>query len=285
MTDTPFHLSGLLNDFLLPDIVQLIVLGQKTGELRLRNSASQQAGSLFFERDILAHAVCGDETGLPALATIAGWKSASFSFLPDLRSAERSVNKQAMAVLLEALHRHDELAEVSQRLPGNDTRLFISLDVETPPQLSRRHWKALALVNGRRTVGAVCLSFGDQLEARKLLADLLATKLVTDQPPNTDWYRLVPKGKPAGEVNGQRGFPGRLRTNLLLKAINGNKSVFELRLELELEEKSVKDLAGKLKVELEEKVLWEELKYLIDEQWVSLPAQGLKQFLAMEQEL
>jgi len=269
MTDTPFHLSGLLTDFLLPDIVQLIVLGQKTGELRLRNSATQQAGSLYFEREILTHAVVGDEAGLAALTTIAGWKSASFSFLPDLRSLNRTVNKPVMAVLLEALHHHDELTQVRQRMPGDDTRIYICAEIDAPPQISRQHWKALSLVNGRRTIAAICQSFGSELEARTLLADLLAAKLVTDQPPHTDWYRLVPKQKPAAEIKGTRSFPARLRTNLLLKAINGVKSVFELRLELGLEEK----------------VLWEELKYLIDEQWVHFPPGDVKMFYAMEQEL
>jgi hypothetical protein len=263
------QLAGQLIDFLLPDIVQLVALGKKTGELRLRTAAEQKNGSLYFEQGKIIHAVSGEKNGEAALLEIAGWHNASFSFLADQLSDKRTMEKPAVQALLEALHKHDELAQLRQKMPADDTRLFISSEIESIPTITPEQWRLLSLVNGRRTIATICQVYGHELEARKLLAELLEAKLLTDKPHSTDWYRLVPKPTGSSEVRGSRSFPTRLRTNLLLKAIDGIKSIFELRIEFNMEEK----------------VLWDELKYLLDEQWIHFEAADIKRFYAMEQEL
>jgi hypothetical protein len=263
------QLAGQLMDFLLPDIVQLVALGKKTGELRLRAATEQKNGSLYFEQGKIIHAVSGEKNGETALLEIAGWNNASFSFLTDQLSDKRTMEKPAVQALLEALHKHDELAQLKQKMPADDTRLFISSEIESIPTITPEQWRLLSLVNGRRTIASICQVYGHELEARKLLAELLEAKLLTDKPHSTDWYRLVPKPTGSSEVRGSRSFPTRLRTNLLLKAIDGIKSIFELRIEFNMEEK----------------VLWDELKYLSDEQWIHFETADIKRFYAMEQEL
>jgi hypothetical protein len=117
-------------------------------------------------------------------------------------------------------------------------------------------WKILSMVNGRRTIKRICQKIGDELVACSVLWDLLCRGLITKVHPDSDWNHLIPLRISPDEVKSERPFPHFLRTNLLLKTIDGHTSLKEL---------------GK-KLNIEENDIIEDIKYLYDTHWIKFSA-------------
>jgi hypothetical protein len=247
-----YELNGALGAFSILDVIQLLTMSQKVGELRLESEDGHETASLYLDKDNLIHAVYGELEGIQAFEALLGWKEGSFEFIPGRHPEKTTMDKAAFVTLLQAFARLDEMQKIQQDLPPEDINLYIVADIKTVPAITTKEWKVLALVNGKRTITRICRKFGDELTAKNLLLKLFKKKLISPDPPESDWRRLVPSLKPIAEKEGERFRPPRVRTNLLFKAIDG-KSHFE-------------DIRRKL--DLSENDLLEDIKLLYELQWI-----------------
>lgn len=245
-------LYGSLKDFPLTDIIQLFEISDKVGELRVVDETTNATASLFFDKGILVHVTCINEVGEGALGKVIRWKHGTFSFLSGSISKEISINRPVQAVLLDALTRIDNLTQVESQLPVGEVRLTLFPELEEMPEITLPEWRVLALVNGRRTINQICRKQEDELMTKQIIFNLMQKGLITRQTEESSWRQIFPQTVPASDVTINRPIPPRLRTNLLLKKIDGTMNLLELRLALNLSEED----------------LLEDINLLVETQWV-----------------
>lgn len=98
--------SGDLRDFPVMDLAQILSQGGKKGELQI--TADAGAGSIFFNGGRIIHASAGRESGAGALHKLLKVERGTFSFVQGVAAAHASIDKPAMAALLEAGQAIDE---------------------------------------------------------------------------------------------------------------------------------------------------------------------------------
>ncbi len=247
------QLQGNLVDFRLPDIVQFLHLGRKTGELALFTEDRIPAGSLFMVQGELVHAVQGESRGVDAFARLMILDRGNFAFLAERLCKELTIERPVEALLMEAHARHDELSRYRAELPPAEEVLSISCSVEDVPRLSVEEWRILSLVDGRRTIGRIVEKNGDEYAALSALHSLLAKGLLQRGSPASPLSGLIPRPLPAAQVSAERPYPPRLRTNLLLKAIDGRTPLGRLAESLKL---GLAEMAEDIRLLLELKWIW-----------------------------
>lgn len=100
--------AGSLREMGLPDVVQLLAQGRKTG--RLRVMAGSRTGEIHFVAGDIYAASYGAKSGDEAVYAMLTLKDGSFDLDPTFRAPKRDVNASAESLLLEGMRRMDESA-------------------------------------------------------------------------------------------------------------------------------------------------------------------------------
>jgi len=98
--------SGSLKEMSIPDLVQILNHGRKTGLLRLTSGA--QRGEIHFVNGDLYNALCGKLCGDEAFFALLKFREGSFALDPSFTATERVIKMNAEMLLLEGLRRYDE---------------------------------------------------------------------------------------------------------------------------------------------------------------------------------
>jgi len=98
--------SGSLKEMSIPDLVQILSHGRKTGLLKLRSG--QQAGEIHFVNGDIYNALVDDLFGDEAFFAMLRFKDGTFSLEPGFRAEARVISMTAEMLLLEGLRRFDE---------------------------------------------------------------------------------------------------------------------------------------------------------------------------------
>lgn len=101
------NMSGMLGDFSVIDLAQLLVHGGKTGELTL--SGPEGNGVIYFKSGEFVHALCGQHQGSEALRRLMRMDRGTFLFSSEVKSPGASIQSGGMEALLEACREADEL--------------------------------------------------------------------------------------------------------------------------------------------------------------------------------
>ena len=99
-------IRGDLSQMPLPEVLQMLNMGQKTAKIVL--DAGGLHGEIFLENGRLTHAESDGVEGPPALTRMLQASSGRFHIHHGVRSDQRTVDRDAMAVLLDALREMDE---------------------------------------------------------------------------------------------------------------------------------------------------------------------------------
>lgn len=258
MNTMEFQLKGKLVDFNLTEVIQFLNMNRKSGELAIYDSAHAQVGSMFLLAGELVHASMNGSHGLTAFDRILHLAEGYFVFLADKQTPAQSIEMPTQVLLMEAHVRHDQRLQLQGQLPHVDTILTLVNDVASVPALNTSEWKALSLVNGRRSIARICQKIGDELGALWALHALLSKGLVVPVvAAESPLCPLTPLLLHASMVSEERPYPPRLRTNLLLKAIDGRTTL--------------KQLADSLKMDFRE--LNEDIRLLLELKWISFNAE------------
>jgi hypothetical protein len=218
----PASLQGSLAELALPDVLQLLDLGKKTGALVVRRAdagmvgvvvlvdgrvvgaALREAGAAESHRALVARAA-RHPAGVTEAAVyeVLGWREGSFSFAPlDPAAAPGPEVGRGISVdslLMEAAHRDDEWARLAPRVPhlGLVPTLADLAPAGAPLDLEPEAWALLAAVDGERDLRAVAAALGaDPLAVARTVDALVAAAVLTLADSAADHPAHVPAGAP-----------------------------------------------------------------------------------------
>jgi response regulator RpfG family c-di-GMP phosphodiesterase len=98
--------SGSLKEMGLPDMVQVLFHGRKTGKLKIMNGP--QSGEIHFDQGAVVNALWGGKKGANAFYDMIKLTDGQFALDPSFKPGERLINESAEALLLEGMRRLDE---------------------------------------------------------------------------------------------------------------------------------------------------------------------------------
>jgi response regulator RpfG family c-di-GMP phosphodiesterase len=98
--------SGSLREMGLPDIVQVLFHGRKTGKLNVKSGGN--AGEIHFLEGAIANAILGGLSGADAFYAMVRFQEGEFALDPSFVPPKRLVAESAEALLLEGMRRMDE---------------------------------------------------------------------------------------------------------------------------------------------------------------------------------
>jgi response regulator RpfG family c-di-GMP phosphodiesterase len=98
--------SGSLREMGLPDMVQVLFHGRKTGKLEIR--APKGSGEIHFAEGSVVDAKWGDARGEAAFYAMLKLTDGDFALDPSFKPAGRVIHQSAEALLLEGMRRMDE---------------------------------------------------------------------------------------------------------------------------------------------------------------------------------
>ncbi len=101
------ELRGNLRDFSLPDIIQLVGFGRKTGVLRVEGP-ERPGAALYFEEGKVVHAEFGEIRGEDAVYGLFRVAEGEFRFHAEAVPRERTINLEATNLVMEAARLLDE---------------------------------------------------------------------------------------------------------------------------------------------------------------------------------
>jgi hypothetical protein len=247
-----FKLSGFVSEFPLIEIIQFLGMTEKNGMLRIFNEEREDYVSLYFNGGRLVHAVSRESEGIDPFYMVLNGETGYFKFVSNEQPEKVTIDTPINILLLEHQRRNDELKHLETKLPPDDLALYIVPNLAKVPPLNTYEWRIISMCNGRRTIKRICEKIGDQLTTKKAILNLLHKKVISTVSENEIWKSLIPILLPSSELKSDRPYPPLLRTNLLLKAINGRSRLKDLELKLNMNEND----------------LLEDVKLLYDTQWL-----------------
>lgn len=190
-------MEGLLQDFPLTELIQLLEFSQKTGALELLPIGYQQSssathpappiGRIYFVAGQVTGAQLSSLQGEVALFSLFLWQAGTFQFIDGLRAPTRTINQTNGSLLMEGVRRIDEWASILKHIPT--LQIILVCPPYPPPQaqqmqLTDLQWRFLQAVNGRDTLAAIARRCGlSPFQARIVATKLLAVGFVQRRPP------------------------------------------------------------------------------------------------------
>ena len=102
----PRGVTGQIENLPLPDIVQILSIGMKTACVTL--TAGKRQGKIWFRDGALGHANAGVGEGEEAFFEMLDWNEGTFEIRHGVRTDKKTVDNDAMFLVMEGLRRIDE---------------------------------------------------------------------------------------------------------------------------------------------------------------------------------
>ena len=145
-------IQGSMREAPLPDIIQLVSQGGKTGCFHV--SDDLRRAKIYLKAGRLVHAVTNDHEGLDAVYEVALWLDGNYHFEENDAVLDATITKPNASILMEMHRRMDEWRVLSQKIPSLDLHPNSTLlPGETPSGVNPREAKLLSIITGYYTVG------------------------------------------------------------------------------------------------------------------------------------
>lgn len=220
-------LSGNLEKFNLLDVFQLLNMNSSIGCLEVVNG-NKAHYQVYLQKGKIMHAEHGRRKGPGVVEKVLTLKKGYFNFLPDQSSGQITINKSIDLLMLETQARHDELQRLKKRLPSSDDVILFNPEQASDLTLSPEEWKVIAQIDGKRTTGEIIELMDDEVAGKQILVKLIDQGLIVTLDTRLDWRSVIPRRITDAKLTAGREFPPRLRTNILLKKIDGRKPLDQL---------------------------------------------------------
>jgi hypothetical protein len=162
-------MSGNLAVFPLADLVKMLCAGGQTGLVEL--SEGLNLGGIYLRDGALVHAVAGPRVGEQALLEMLAWLRADFRFEPRTPPREESIGRSTDEVLRWCAAEATEREAIREVIPSGEA--ILSMAAVAPPiavTVQPDEWRALALMDGRRTVAEIAAALGrEELDLSRML--------------------------------------------------------------------------------------------------------------------
>ncbi|HET9058306.1 MAG TPA: DUF4388 domain-containing protein [Acidimicrobiales bacterium] len=194
-------LEGTLETIALPDVLALLSVTAKTGELRIESGGG--VGSVWFD----AGKVCGFDVGnnktpVDALFALLRLREGKFKFHTGTQAVNAMGPDDVAPVLEEAENRLMQWPSIAAIVPSLSSRVVLKPTVEGTVMLRPEQWQLVAAVGSGRSVAEVIsvqnLGEFDGSRAIKDLVDLRLVDVVAGQAPAAAASSLsAPGARPA----------------------------------------------------------------------------------------
>jgi hypothetical protein len=144
-------IQGSMREAPLPDIIQLVSQGGKSGCFHITEDPKR--AKIFLKDGRISHAITNDAEGLDAVYEVALWLDGHYHFEEGEQNAPVTITKSNATVLMEMHRRMDEWRVINQKISSLDLYPNSTLlPGETPHGVSPREAKLLNLITGFYTV-------------------------------------------------------------------------------------------------------------------------------------
>ena len=176
-------IRGSLGEASLPDVLQLLAMGKKTGCLGLTHGT--EFGYVYFANGFVSHASIVNrsldtEEAVYALFT---WSYGAFNFEPGVTPDEHvtltAIDPQAL--LLEGARRVDEWTLIAKKIPTFDVVYAVNRQalLETSYELTPEQERLIPLIDGQRDIRALIADSGlGEFSTGKALYGLLSASFI-----------------------------------------------------------------------------------------------------------
>ncbi len=197
----PVALVGMLSEFQLVNVVALLQVERKTGELTLQND-EQQTVRLYVQDGRVVHVESNTlrgpnapSDGFELALTPFTWAEGKFHFEQyDLQVPQPNITQGNSALVMEGRNRAASARELQQSVPSGAIVLRL---LHTPGQnmksinLDFMEWRFLTMVDGERDVQAIAEMLGmDDLRGRQVASRMLKNDLVERVDLRQKMHRL-----------------------------------------------------------------------------------------------
>jgi hypothetical protein len=144
-------IQGSMREAPLPDIIQLVSQGGKSGCFHVEQDSAK--AKIYLKDGRIAHAVTQSGEGFEALMEVALWLDGRYRFEEGASDVPSTITKPNASILMELGRRMDEWRVISQKVPS--VELFPAttlLPGETPQGVNPREAKVLGLATGYYSV-------------------------------------------------------------------------------------------------------------------------------------
>ncbi len=144
-------IQGSMREAPLPDIIQLVSQGGKSGCFHVQQESAK--ARIYLKEGRIIHAVTHGGEGLEALMEVALWLEGTYRFEEVLPEVPATITKPNASILMELGRRMDEWRVISQKVPSLELYpVSTLLPGETAQGVNPREAKILALATGYYTV-------------------------------------------------------------------------------------------------------------------------------------
>lgn len=144
-------IQGSMREAPLPDIIQLVSQGGKSGCFHVQQDAAK--ARIFLREGRIIHAITNNGEGFDALMEVALWLEGSYRFEEGPQEVPATITKPNASILMELGRRMDEWRVISQKVPSVDLYPQSTLlPGETPQGVNPREARLLALATGYYSV-------------------------------------------------------------------------------------------------------------------------------------
>jgi hypothetical protein len=198
-------LEGGLKDLSIEDLLQMVSLGEKTGELILSGETplGKTSGKIYFEKGQVKNAETEDLKGEPAVIELLILKDGNFKFIPkDISQIEKSIYKSVQDLLILSTSKLDEWNKIKDKISSVDSSFELSLeDIPDEISLNRTHWEVLNILRTGNTIRQTALKLNmnifDVARIAYGLVVLGIIKRIEEKPPEGEEFeqnKTEPKG-------------------------------------------------------------------------------------------
>jgi hypothetical protein len=202
--------QGSLTELHLPDIIQLVSVGGKSGVFHLTDGP--HAGRIFLVDGKIVHAQLDDTAGEEAVYALAIWNKGDFKFEPGVATEHRTIAKSNTNLLMEAARRLDEWRVLSKKIPSTDhvPEFVVQEHREGQISLNTSEWLILSKIDGHRSLKQIAAASGlSVFDVSKILYGLIATGLIRlREPAPAPRAAAKPAPAPAAAPAHAAGGPG-----------------------------------------------------------------------------
>ncbi len=140
-------IQGSMREAPLPDIIQLVSQGSKTGCFNVVDDSRR--AKIYLKDGRIVHAVSSTAEGLDAFYEVALWLDGSYTFEEGDQAITPTITKPNASILMEMGRRMDEWRVISQKITSLDLYPTSTLlPGETPTGVNPREAKLLGIVTG-----------------------------------------------------------------------------------------------------------------------------------------
>jgi hypothetical protein len=162
----------------LKDLIPMLGASRQSGRIEVADGAVR--GEIFLREGVIVHAAAGGDAGQPALVTLMGWPSGTFSFSPNVDAPRLTLAGPTDQLLAECGRLAAERAEIRKVVPSLAAVPRLSLTVPSSPvTLQPQDWQVVACADGARSVAdIIAMVSRDEMAICRIVHGLVTRGLV-----------------------------------------------------------------------------------------------------------